>query len=76
MKRYPCVSNPRMMQILRHAGVRAISVAPDRVVIKCDERDGEDPLTRLLMHLEPSAVRGHEHMPSVEEMQARGLVDK
>lgn len=38
--------------------------------------DGVDPLTKLILHLEPSAARGNLHMPSVEEMQAMGLVSK
>jgi hypothetical protein len=35
-----------------------------------------DPLYRLIAHLEPSAVRGNEHMPSVDEMRALGLIEE
>ncbi|WP_139216553.1 hypothetical protein [Sphingomonas sp. NFR04] len=63
-----------MIQILRHAGVQLVSMAPDRVVIRSVTDDGVDPLTKLILHLEPSASRGNEHMPSLAEMRAAGLI--
>lgn len=75
MQTYPCHSNPRMQQILRHAKVRLISVASDRIVLKNTDDGPMDPLTRLLLHLEPSSANGGEHMPSVEEAIAMGLIE-
>lgn len=72
MTGYPPIDNPRMAQILKHAGVQIVSMAPDRVVLK--SADGTDPLTKLILHLEPTAARGNEHMPSLDEMRAAGLI--
>lgn len=71
---YPPLDNPRMTQILRHAGVKVISLAPDRVVIRSITDDGTDPLTKLIRHLEPTVDRGHELTPSLDEMRAAGLI--
>lgn len=43
MTRYPPIDNPRMRQILRHAGVAVVSMAPDRVVLRSVTDDGIDP---------------------------------
>jgi hypothetical protein len=69
--------NPRMAQMLRHAGVRVVATASDRVVLMhADGYTGPmDPLCRLLAHLEPTSVDGHEHMPSVDEARALGLIE-
>lgn len=72
---YPCLDNPRMRQMLRHAKVALVSVAPDRVVLKNTDDGPIDPLTRLMLHLEPTSASGAEHMPSLEEASAMGLVD-
>jgi hypothetical protein len=73
------VNNKRMVQAMRHAGVRASATSPGMVILRWadgrDRPDGEDPLHALIRHLEPSAVHGHEHMPSVEEAIASGLVE-
>ena len=71
---YPPIDNARMRQILKHAGVTVVSMADDRVVIRSTKPDGTDPLTKLILHLEPTASRGHEHMPSLEEARALGLI--
>jgi hypothetical protein len=72
------VNNKRMVQAMRHAGVRASATSPSMVILRwadnTDRPDGEDPLHALIRHLEPSAVRGHEHMPSLEEAIAAGLI--
>lgn len=75
MTSYPPIDNPRFRQILRHAGVTVVSMAPDRVVIRSTSPDDVDPLTKLILHLEPTAARGHEHMPSLDEMRAAGLIE-
>ena len=72
---YECVDNLRMRQMLRHAKVQLLSVAPDRVVLKNMDDGPMDPLTRLMLHLEPSSAHGSEHMPSVEEAIAMGLIE-
>lgn len=72
MSGYPCLNNKRMQQILAHAGVEILSVASDRVVLR--SKGDVDPLTKLILHLEPSAARGNLHMQSVEEAIAMGLV--
>jgi len=72
---YPPIDNARFRQILRHAGVRIRAIAPHRVSMESDPDDGVDPLTKIILLLEPSASRGNEHMPSVEEAIDMGLVE-
>jgi len=74
------IHNKRMMQAMRHAGVVATATAPHMVVLRWehgkDGEGGEDPLHALIRHLEPASERGHEHMPSIEEAQALGLIEE
>lgn len=73
------IHNKRMVQAMRHAGVRATATAPHVVILRWadgqERPDGEDPLHALIRHLEPSSVDGHEHMPSLEEAAAAGLIE-
>jgi hypothetical protein len=74
------VNNKRMAQAMRHAGVRAVATSPSRVTLCWEDglegEDGEDPLHALIHYLEPNSVNGHEHMPSVDEARALGLLEE
>lgn len=72
---FPCLDNARMRQILRHAKVRLVATSHDRVVLVNTDDGPDDPMTRLLLHMEPTAARGGEHMPSAEEAIAMGLIE-
>lgn len=75
MTQYECLTNLRIQQILNHAGVRLVSVTPDRIVL-ANTKDGPlDPLSRVIFTAEPTAQRGDLHMPSLEEARAAGLIE-